>query len=185
MFDVDLSTDWSAGMVEVWKGQTKALIPLLIGSSLFAVIAYLINSDFWALGAAVAALLLATFIMMSVTVGFWIIFSRVWSKYIPEKYHVTERLKDHPMKVRTSSVSFFTILFFILIYYVSSLSSDASIVVGAGGDPISIGLRGVMYTILAILGVLLALMWKKHMNIVRAFRDPEVLDDEESDNGSE
>lgn len=185
MFSLDFTTDWSGSMFEVWKGQSKALIPLLVISVLFAGVAYILNSNLWTVGVAVAGLLVGTFIMLTATTGAWILIGKVWSKYAPEKYHVTKRLKEYPVKTRTGSVVFFTVLFFALVYFVYSLSPDASVTIEAGSQPLTVGLKEFMYVVLSILAVLLGSMWKEHIDIIKAFRDSDRAAADELDDSGE
>lgn len=166
---VDFSTNWSDGIIEVWKGQTKALIPLTALSILFAGITYAFGSNYWTLGAALAGLLVATFILMSLTAGVWLVVMRIWSEHIPENYQLTTYLKERPVKTRTASVTIFTLMFFILLYSAYSLSPNAKVVLTASGEPLAIGLKDFMYVVLGILAILLASMWYKHYKIVKNF----------------
>lgn len=170
MLKFDLSTDWSEGILEVWKGQTRAAVQFLILIAIGTAIAYFAGLDSWVFGAALAALLIGTVIMLSITTVIWIIIGKLWGKYVPDKYHVTPYLKRRPAKARTASVLGLTGMFFVLLYFIFTLPSDSSVTVGIAATEVSIGLKGFMYSLLFVLSLLLGYMWYDHIQVIREFR---------------
>lgn len=156
--------DWTHGMVEVFKGNATVFIQFLIITLLFAGGAFALGSDYWVFGIAVAALLVSTFVLMSLTAAFWIGIGYIWTEHIPRKYHLTPYLKKYPQRMKLGILLIFTIPFIGMVLGIFALPSDATVTAEVASTTSTISFQVLFGVFLVPLGISLIFIWWEYFN---------------------
>lgn len=166
---LDLRNEWTMGLYEVWQSQKSALLILSLllagfSSITYAIDLFIFDTNIWVLGVGLLGIIIATFLLMSLSAIFWVLVGTVWREYIPNKFQLGTYLKQHPKATNFSITIIFTTMFAFFVYITYMMTYEPRIEFAVANSTAILHIKTLFIVSLIPLAISIVSLWQENLN---------------------